>query len=675
MIFAHPMLFKASRNIATIHSYCLLFLLLIFANTASAVQPRQEIPPVTLSTSAVNDFNALSSVDHYFELLVKFDDSVQARMQKGALVSESSRNRLTQIEGVVAAYSASFEQILSTNTCPNIDTLLNQAVSRSGIAQPDLKGLHRVNFPSTLSGQQLLNLRNDLLARGEIEFVELRRAGPGAPPSVTPDFSTGPAPSQTLYRGPDPGGNFDFAHSLGVIGTGIRLSEVSVAYNFLHEEFVSGVIGDNALTPLESYVGSNPVWDDWVDHGTATLSQNLAPDNGFGVKGMTYGANGQFYRSFRRSGTNSLISEFDKAYCNALADSVATGDGNVVYLEHQTVTPFPGDPVGLPALIPFGGPMEIQETAYLITKVGTDAGVVVLMPGGNGNLNLDTNTNNFVQAWRDRPDSGAIIVGAGTADLNHDRLSFSSFGSRLNLQGWGQNVIAAGYGDLAQVSGDINRRYTAVFAGTSSATPMVSGAAVLTQEAALAQSLPALDSREMRAFLAATGIPQGTATAGNIGPFIDAGRAVQEVTHADLSIVTTENADVLTTTITNHGPREAALAQGSIIYGVATNSTVRTIVPINIPSSCQFDPNFPDLNPGDECLVQCPSRLVCDFSEMQNGEQKTIQVYIDNGGIDLTMNVESEVDLIDVLIDPVASNNQISEFFTIGIGSTPSAEQ
>lgn len=337
------------------------------------------------------------------------------------LVSEARLSRMISLENLAASYGASFEQILSSTTCPNIDLLLNTAASRSGVVQPDLKGLHRLVLPAALSGQQLLNLRSDLLLNPDVEFVELRNAGPGAPPSVTPDFSTGPAPSQTLYRGPDPGGNFDFAHSLGIIGTGIRLSEVSIAFNFQHEEFITGVIGENAATPLERYKDGEDFWNGWVDHGTATLSQNLAPDNGFGVTGMTHGANGQFYRSYRFPAINSLDSDFDVAYCNALADSVANGDGNVVYLEHQTYSAFPGDPVNFPSLIPEGGPMEIQETAYLITKVGTDAGVVVLMPAGNSEINLDTDPNNFVQAWRARPDSGAIIVGAGTADLEHNR--------------------------------------------------------------------------------------------------------------------------------------------------------------------------------------------------------------------------------------------------------------
>lgn len=651
-----------SQHLETMHRCCLLFGLMIITAAAHAVQPaegnlqpRQAIAPVTLPSEAVSFLAALPAVEDHFELLAKFEDSVRARISQKGLFSEMRESRMTSVEAIASSYSAGFRQILNSTSCPNLDVLLNEAASRSGVAQPDLEGLYQVTFPPTLSGQELLNLRSDLLASADVEYVELRIAGPGAPPSVTPDYSTGPAPSQALYRGPDPGGNFDIAHGLGIIGSGIRLSEVSVAFNFRHEEFVTEVIGTNAPTEIEGYVSDGAgEWDAWVDHGTATMSQNLAPDNGFGVTGMSHGADGQFYRSYRRSGI-ALISELDEGYCNALADSVANGQGNVVYLEHQTASRFPDDPPDLGTLIPSGGPMEIQETAYLITQCGTDAGVVVLMPAGNAELNLDTNANSFVQAWRARSDSGAIIVGAGTADLQHNRALWShpfwtgsSFGSRVNLQGWGESVVAAGYGLLDQVDGDIDRRYIDIFNGTSSATPMVAGAAVLTQEAALGQGIPALDSREMRAFLAATGVPQGTAVAGNVGPFVDVGRAVMEVTHADLAVEITNPlpmADLVTTTITNNGPREAALVEVQIDFQSAG------YVPLSLPDSCTISLEPPQA----DCANGCSGQIQCNLIEVPHGSQTEIQ-FDGNGQVGF-LQLTSAVSLIDILNDPDLTNN------------------
>ena len=67
---------------------------------------------------------------------------------------------------------------------------------------------------------------------------------------------------------------------------------------------------------------------------------------------------------------------------------------------------------------------------------------IVLQPcprvatGGNGNQDLDSHPYLSYQA---RGDSGAIMVGAGSGNVNHRRLNFSNYGSRFDLQGWGKN--------------------------------------------------------------------------------------------------------------------------------------------------------------------------------------------------------------------------------------------
>ena len=79
-------------------------------------------------------------------------------------------------------------------------------------------------------------------------------------------------------------------------------------------------------------------------------------------------------------------------------------------------------------------------------------GIHVVEAGGNGNVNTDNLT------WYG--DSGAIIVGAGGvypggtwSEGNLERLSFSSYGSRFDLQGWGEDVVTTGYGDLYNSEG------------------------------------------------------------------------------------------------------------------------------------------------------------------------------------------------------------------------------
>ena len=106
-------------------------------------------------------------------------------------------------------------------------------------------------------------------------------------------------------------------------------------------------------------------------------------------------------------------------------------------------------------------------------STATAKGIIVVAAAGNGNMNLD-GANCEGKFNRDVRDSLAIIVGAGSS-TDHSRLGFSSYGSRVDVQGWGEKVTTTGYGDAFN-PGDIRQRYTKVFSGTSSATPIVAGA-------------------------------------------------------------------------------------------------------------------------------------------------------------------------------------------------------
>ena len=97
-------------------------------------------------------------------------------------------------------------------------------------------------------------------------------------------------------------------------------------------------------------------------------------------------------------------------------------------------------------------------------------------------------------------------------------MSFSTYGSRVDLHGWGTDVASLGYGDLIRVGNDINQAYTAVFAGTSSASPIVASACVAIQSYARAQLGRPLAPHELRDLLVQTGKPQADPAAGHIGP-------------------------------------------------------------------------------------------------------------------------------------------------------------
>ncbi|MGO7983942.1 S8 family serine peptidase, partial [Rhizobium johnstonii] len=75
----------------------------------------------------------------------------------------------------------------------------------------------------------------------------------------------------------------------------------------------------------------------------------------------------------------------------------------------------------------------------------------------------------------DYRDSGAIMVAAGSSTVPHERLDFSNYGSRIDCFGWGEGI------DTTGGSGTGTGDYTTGFSGTSGASPIVAGAALLLQ--------------------------------------------------------------------------------------------------------------------------------------------------------------------------------------------------
>ena len=102
----------------------------------------------------------------------------------------------------------------------------------------------------------------------------------------------------------------------------------------------------------------------------------------------------------------------------------------------------------------------------------------------------------------------------------------------MNLQGWGECVVTTGYGD--KQGGNANQWYTSGFGGTSSASPIVAGAAASVSSAYEQAGLANPTSAQMRTLLTSTGTEQNTsgagALAGHIGPLPDLQAALASLT-------------------------------------------------------------------------------------------------------------------------------------------------
>jgi hypothetical protein len=283
------------------------------------------------------------------------------------------------------------------------------------------------------------------------------------------------------------------------MGQGVTVRDIEDSWgNLDHEDF-------SPAPPDLAYV--LPRYSDtYADHGKAIFGMIFAQHNGYGVDGGAPGAGGRCY-SFQISAT---AQNRPAAMTRMVADSRR---GNVILLEMQ-------------ASGPDGNlcPADIDQVIWDLTKNATDSGVIVVGTAGNGGANMDAAA---YAAYRARGDNGVIMEGAGSANTSHTRLSFSSYGTPVHVQGWGQNVVTTGYGTLANLSGDGRQSYSNSFSGTSSGGGMMAGIVAVLQSYSLQRLGRPLAPREMRTILITTGIPQGGTE--HIGPLPNLRAAVHWV--------------------------------------------------------------------------------------------------------------------------------------------------
>jgi serine protease len=370
------------------------------------------------------------------------------------------------------------------------------ARQRSGKPVPDMASWYHLTLPASADAATALR---ELTALPTVATAY--PAPEPAPPPATPDFT-----AMQGYQRPAPQGvDADRARQdPRSRGAGIRVVDLEYDWNPFHEDLQLDWSSDLGGTRFPRYTGFAD------EHGTAVFGELVARDNGFGVTGGVPDAGMSGISPVQRL-SNGQTSYRPGAAMSHLATVLSPGD--VVLIEQQT----PG---------PNGGtryvPAEWVQSVFDATSLLTQLGVIVVATGGNGGENLDAPEfqGRFTRSVRD---SGSIIVGAGSS-TNRSRLSFSVYGSRVDLQGWGHNITTTGSNGNLQggtASANLNIRYTRSFGGTSGAGPIVTGAVVALQSYLKATGRPVGTARQLNDVLKATGTPQGGDTSQRIGPLPD----------------------------------------------------------------------------------------------------------------------------------------------------------
>ena len=165
----------------------------------------------------------------------------------------------------------------------------------------------------------------------------------------------------------------------------------------------------------------------YTGHGTAVLGEVVGVDNFIGVVGIAPSARARVVSQWRTAANYQTADAIRSAMSAMRA-------GDVLLLEAQTTYP-PGTDLL---------PVEVEQAVYDAIPAATDAGIVVIEAGGNGAVDLD---------------------------------QFQDVRVRRILE----NVQSTGDG----WTGNALDKYTPGFGGTSGASPIVTGAALLLQAWAL----------------------------------------------------------------------------------------------------------------------------------------------------------------------------------------------
>ncbi|GAB4556052.1 MAG: hypothetical protein Tsb0013_18850 [Phycisphaerales bacterium] len=434
--------------------------------------------------------------DH--RLVVKFVDTARVRVIDDALTSTLGAD-LGPVLGLEREKNIDIDyRPLVVLDEVIVEAIEREAAANTGVRPIDLRSMFVVDAPR----DRLEEIGEALAALDVVEWAEFELLRP-EPPACT-DLAPVSAllTSEQDYTAFFDGFNTDNARAQypNARGAGVKIADVEYGANGDHED-LCGIVFEPGQT-IPSWVYDNG----WDSHGTAVMGILLATDNAYGVTGLAPDADGYFHPEW----SNQQGSRRASAITSAAG---AVGPGGIIVLEMQTIV--------------YGndyGPAELTSSVWSAVKNAVDAGRVVIAAAGNGDQNLD---GAAYAPYMARGDSGAIIVGAGEPGGSPDKLYYSTYGSRVNVQGWGWQVASTGYGGLATFGGDKNQRYTATFSGTSSATPCVAGVAAIVQGYAQATYGESLTSQQMRQLLIDSGIPQGSG--GNIGPRPDAVAALAMV--------------------------------------------------------------------------------------------------------------------------------------------------
>ena len=298
------------------------------------------------------------------------------------------------------------------------------------------------------------------------------------------------------YLDPAPDGiDAEFAWGVtGGDGAGQNVIDLERGWTLAHED----------LTAHGATLLHGTLLDTSRPHGTSVLGEICASDNVVGCVGIAPNVS-----------SVNVVSYNGSTRPNAIMAAIANLPfGGVLLLEAQLSTT-------IGATFWTNVPIEVLAAEFATIRLATALGITVIEAAGNGSNDLDTFTDAMGNPSLNRGspffrDSGAVMVAAGSSTAPHTPMFFTNFGSRIDCYGWGENVDTTSSTTTTPFS--INA-YTGTFNGTSSASPIITGAALSIQGIAEASLGYRFSAYQLRAMLAnpATGTASNNPAVDRIG--------------------------------------------------------------------------------------------------------------------------------------------------------------
>ncbi len=535
--------------------FCLLTLTVTALGTTNLAQATTEHKETKAEKIARYKLTDDASV---VNVIVKFKDGSGIRMRNGELrrwlkkkdslgIEDSVIDaQLVEVTGLARGQTLSLKRLFDRQEEQEIDVFRASGEKRTGKTLVDLNLYQVLNLPEGMTYKNIANLLKKL---NRLDIVDIAYAEPNAVLAnieTTPDYEG----DQGYLYAPPNGINATYAWSMpGGRGEGVKVMDVEADWRDTHDDLPSlfysyGTFYNNLK---------------WRNHGTAVLGVIAAQDNGHGMTGIASDAS---------VGVASFISNGVATAISASASKV--DEGGIVLIEVQKGPAPATSPCTCAAYDDNDEqcnllPVEYWSAEFDAIQLATANGRIVVEAAGNGQVNLDHPDYNDAFD-RNVRDSGAILVGAGMSDERSPQC-WTNYGDRVDVHGWGDSVVTLGYGDLWD-GGSEDSYYTEKFGGTSSATPIVSGAAASIQGIRNASGLVPLSSVEMRDLLSTTGTPQSDELERNIGSLPNIETAVANMDQTplpDSELLCPSTFDLFKAGLQAHD------ANGSITLGYRTN--------------------------------------------------------------------------------------------------------